>query len=92
MNAQSMISRRAAIARRENRSPWAVAYDLLLKDEGRRLIYVPFYNYAGGDLETVRAMMEHPRSVLGLSDGGGTSGNRRRNISSLHPPRAAARG
>jgi N-acyl-D-aspartate/D-glutamate deacylase len=60
----------AAEARRRGVKPWEVAYDALLEDDGRNLLYVPFLNYAGGDLEVVRAMHLDPYSVPGLSDGG----------------------
>ncbi|MDJ0789997.1 MAG: amidohydrolase family protein [Myxococcota bacterium] len=64
----------AAIAAREGRDPREVAYDALLANEGRGILYVPLLGYAGGDLEAVREMMQHPRSVYGLSDGGAHCG------------------
>ena len=60
----------AAIAKRENRRPVEVAYDMLLQQEGRELLYFPILGYAEGDFEDMRAMMMHPQSVFGLSDGG----------------------
>src|SRR5437588_387247 len=47
-----------------------LVYDAALADDGRGLLYVPFLNYADGDLEAVRGMLTHPHAVLGLSDGG----------------------
>ena len=64
----------AGIAEREGRSPQEVAYDALLADEGRALIYHPLFNYLPGDLSYVREMMEHPHTVMGLSDGGAHCG------------------
>jgi N-acyl-D-aspartate/D-glutamate deacylase len=47
-----------------------LVYDAALADDGRGLLYVPFLNYADGDLEAVRGMLTHPHAVLGLGDGG----------------------
>jgi N-acyl-D-aspartate/D-glutamate deacylase len=60
----------AAEAGRLGIAPEALAYDLVLADEGRGLLYVPFLNYADGDLEPTREMLTHPHAVLGLADGG----------------------
>ncbi|MBV9043069.1 MAG: amidohydrolase family protein [Acidimicrobiia bacterium] len=57
----------AAEAARAGVAPEELVYDAALADE---LLYVPFLNYADGDLEAVRAMLTHPHTVLGLSDGG----------------------
>lgn len=59
-----------AEARRQNRRPEEIAYDWLLKDDGKALILFPFLNYADGSLEPARHMMSHPLTVLGLGDGG----------------------
>ncbi len=60
----------AAIAAREGRTPEEVGYDLLMENEGRNILYRPLSNYAHGDLETVKDMMRHPNSLVGLGDGG----------------------
>src|SRR5262249_44581760 len=41
-----------ARARREGRRPEELAYDAMLTDEGRGMLYVPFLNYADGNLDS----------------------------------------
>ena len=60
----------AGIARATGKDPAEVAYDWMMADEGRGFIYIPLFNYAGGDLEDVREMLAHPATVVSLSDGG----------------------
>ena len=61
-------------ARRLGRQPEELAYDAMLPDEGRGMLYVPFLNYADGNLDATREMLCDPRSVPGLSDGGAHCG------------------
>ena len=63
-----------AIARRAGRRTLEVAYDAMLEDDGRALLYVPILNYSDGDLGPVRDMLLHPRAALGLADGGAHCG------------------
>lgn len=60
----------ASVAEREGRTPAEVTYDWLLERDGRQLIYMPLANYAGFDFEVVREFLEHPSTVISLSDGG----------------------
>src|SRR5579871_1026439 len=61
-------------ARRLGRQPEELAYDAMLSDEGRGMLYVPFLNYVEGNLDSTREMLTDPRSVPGLSDGGAHCG------------------
>jgi N-acyl-D-aspartate/D-glutamate deacylase len=51
-------------------NPDELVYDALIADEGRAFLYFPMLNYVEGDLENVRAMLAHPDTLSGLSDGG----------------------
>jgi N-acyl-D-amino-acid deacylase len=62
------------IAEATGRSPVAVAYDAMLDDDGRGLLYVPILNYSDGDLHAAREMLLHPRAAAGLGDGGAHCG------------------
>ncbi|MGI8755321.1 MAG: N-acyl-D-amino-acid deacylase family protein [Acidimicrobiales bacterium] len=60
----------AAGARRDGVSATERYVDLLLADQGRALLYLPFLNYFDGSLDAAAEMMAHPHTVPGLSDGG----------------------
>ena len=60
----------AAEAGRSGVSPEEWVYDFLLGDHGAAMLYVPFLNYADGNLDATREMLAHPNTVPGLSDGG----------------------
>ena len=63
-----------AVAEREGRRPEEVALDWLLERDGRALLFAPLTSYVDYDLDAVRELMVHPRTVLGLSDGGAHCG------------------
>ena len=46
----------------------------MLSENGRGMLYVPFLNYADGNLDAVREMLRDPHAVPGLSDGGAHCG------------------
>jgi N-acyl-D-aspartate/D-glutamate deacylase len=48
----------------------ALYVDLLLADAGQALLYVPFLNYADGNLDAAAEMLGHPHTIPGLGDGG----------------------
>jgi len=60
----------AGIAARTGRTPDEEAYDYLLGDEGRALLYRPFSNYGYGNLDDVRDMISAPNTLIGLGDAG----------------------
>ncbi len=51
-------------------NPDELVYDAMLEDEGRAFLFFPLANYTEGSLENVRAMLENPNTLSGLSDGG----------------------
>jgi len=60
----------AALARQNGVDVWEQAYDMLLEDDGKALIYYPVYNYYEMNYDNVLTMMQHPKALPGLSDGG----------------------
>lgn len=60
----------AAMAQRQGRPAQEVAYDLLLEDEGRAFLFMPFANYAHYNLDACGEMIAHKDCVMGLGDGG----------------------
>ncbi|MGJ4888563.1 N-acyl-D-amino-acid deacylase family protein [Bradyrhizobium sp. HKCCYLRH3099] len=61
-------------ARAKGCRPEELAYDAMLTDGGRGMLYVPFLNYSDGNLDATYEMLRDPRSVPGLSDGGAHCG------------------
>ena len=64
----------AALAARAGRDPEAILYDLMLTDDARELLLFTVLNYDSGNLDSVYEMLCHPRTVLGLGDGGAHCG------------------
>lgn len=64
----------AAIARKKGVEPAEYAYDLLLKDGGKTIIYIPAGNFVGYDTKAMEEMLWHKDTVLGLGDGGAHCG------------------
>ena len=50
--------------------PAELTMDLLAENGGRNFLFVPFSNYADGDLDACGEMLAHPDTVFGLGDGG----------------------
>jgi N-acyl-D-aspartate/D-glutamate deacylase len=64
----------AAQAKREGRNPAEIVYDMLMEKDGRGYIYLPLLNYARFNFDHIHEMMQHPATVLSLSDGGAHCG------------------
>lgn len=68
----------AGIAAATGRRVEDVAFDALAADGGGGLgtgmLYFPLFNYSYGDLELTRTLQSHPRTRMGLSDGGAHCG------------------
>jgi N-acyl-D-amino-acid deacylase len=62
------------LAAASGRTPVSVAYDAMLENDGRGLLYVPILNYSDGNLGPAREMLLHPRAAAGLADGGAHCG------------------
>ena len=60
----------AGLAAAAGRDPREMLFDLLLSENGQRLLYIPLMNYAHGSLDDVREMLTSPNAILGLSDAG----------------------
>jgi N-acyl-D-aspartate/D-glutamate deacylase len=64
----------AGIADVTGKPPLDVAYDAMLANDCEGLLYVPILSYSNGNLDHVAEMLNHPRSAIGLGDGGAHCG------------------
>ncbi len=64
----------AGVAAREGRRPEEVALDWLLEQDGKALLFAPLGSYVEYNHDAIKAMIEHPASAVGLSDGGAHCG------------------
>ncbi|MBM4257648.1 MAG: amidohydrolase family protein [Deltaproteobacteria bacterium] len=60
----------AAIAKRENRNPREVVYDLMLEQNGRAFLMYAAAGYAQGNAKPLRELICDPITVMGGSDAG----------------------
>jgi N-acyl-D-aspartate/D-glutamate deacylase len=60
----------AARAAAQGRSPWALALEAMMADDGKGLLTHTFENYSEGSLEVVREMLLDEATIMGLGDGG----------------------
>ena len=64
----------AALAAATGKPPAEIVYDMLMERDGRGYIYLPLLNYAKFNFDHIHEMMNHPATVLSLSDGGAHCG------------------
>jgi len=67
---ESLANRAGGDARRAAE----LAYDHLNANDGTGIIYFPFMNYSAGSLDPLWEMHQHPRTRMGLADGGAHCG------------------
>lgn len=65
----------AARAERTRRRPEEIAYDHLLANDGEGVLYFPLFNYSDGNLDLLWTLHQHPRTRMGLADGGAHVGS-----------------
>jgi N-acyl-D-amino-acid deacylase len=63
-----------AVAARTGERPAGVVWDWLMEADGRGIVYFPIFNYAACNLDALRTLLQHPRTRLGLGDGGAHCG------------------
>ncbi|MEO6031751.1 MAG: amidohydrolase family protein [Burkholderiaceae bacterium] len=64
----------SAIAQRDGRTPLEVAYDMLMAQDGKGIVYFPSFNYAYNDLSQLHTQLQHPRTMMSLAEGGAHCG------------------
>lgn len=64
----------AAISKSDGRSPLEIAYDMLMEQDGKGIIYFPSFNYAYNDLSQLHTQLQHPNTMMSLADGGAHCG------------------
>ncbi len=63
-----------AIAQREGRTADEVLYDYMLRDGGKELLLLTFFNYSDGNLDPFHELLHDDRAVVSLGDGGAHCG------------------
>ena len=58
------------LAERDGTTPLAVAYDILLENQGHGVLYFPARNFAANNLDTCLEMLQRPEMEIGLGDAG----------------------
>jgi N-acyl-D-aspartate/D-glutamate deacylase len=60
----------AGRAKASGEAPEAVLYDMLMRDDGHGIVYLPLTNYSTGDFDGMAALMKSDNTLIGLGDGG----------------------
>ncbi len=60
----------AALAQARGVDPLALAYDLLLEDDGQAMFFLQYTNYEDRSLDFMPELLRDPHTVIGLADGG----------------------
>jgi N-acyl-D-aspartate/D-glutamate deacylase len=60
----------AALAKAQGRTPFEVAYDVLIEDDGHAILFAPNSGFGNHSLDGCREIMENPLSAIAVSDGG----------------------
>ncbi len=60
----------AAIAKARGVDPLSLAYDLLLEDDGKSMLFLQYTEYQDSSLDFVPEMLRDPNTVIGLADAG----------------------
>lgn len=68
--AETIAAQAAALGKPANEH----AYDLMMADDGTGFLYFPILNYADGNLDFVKGLLERDDTVISLSDGGAHCG------------------
>jgi N-acyl-D-amino-acid deacylase len=60
----------AAMAEAAGEDLLSFVYDLLLGDNGERLLMFPIFNFVDGNHDAIYEMLSHPNTISGAADGG----------------------
>ena len=60
----------AAIARAKGVDPLSLVYDVLLEEDGKRMLFLQYNVYADNSLDFMPEMLRDPGSLIGLADAG----------------------
>jgi N-acyl-D-aspartate/D-glutamate deacylase len=60
----------ASLAKAQSRTPFEVAYECLIEDDGHAILFAPNSGFGNHSLDGCREIMENPLSVIAVSDGG----------------------